>query len=66
MSTQDPNILELLTRMVEAFTNVGVAYHNYLSAVKLAKEAASVVDQATGEIIIQPHIEIGPNYEMDG
>lgn len=66
MSTQDKNILELLAKMGEAFNNVGIAYKGYLEAVQTAKDAALAVEQATGEIINQPHIEIGPNYEMDG
>jgi proline dehydrogenase len=66
MSTHNPNILELLAKMSEAFSKVGAAYQAYLEAVQKALDAASAVESATSCIIKQPHIEIGPSNEMDG
>lgn len=66
MSTQRENILELMSELGDALHDAGVAYKAYLDALTRARKAATRVAEVTGEVINQPHIEIGDNYEIDG
>ena len=60
-----PNVLELMVELNTALDRAGVAYKDYLIAVKKAREAADALSVALETVINQPHIEI-QDYEIDG